>query len=362
MADEPPAVLRQADPNIYKTATRAAQLQSVKPIVSYWCDYWVLKQILAKGLHNSSPDILEYSSHLMDKMEQASLGEDRHRDSRDTDSRQIKAEHATEDAILDDTAGQAYVEQFAQETLDRAQRVVRANKVTAMTANTFDAAASFFGLVNIWGSPEQENLQKIKYAKWNAARILKALKEGKDPNESNPHLDEEEPGQELEPQESLSPGPAAPAVMTPRPVTIEDEEENDGDLQLPDAPSAAAHIDDTNPLRPSAPPAIPSVPSFDPADQVDAHEWAAPTPSPPAVQPEPYYQQQPQGFSSAPSAVTGFPPLSQPRAPAAAAAVDEAAMAMAQKHAKWAISALNFEDVTTAVRELHRALEFLGAS
>jgi len=41
--------------------------------------------------------------------------------------------------------------------------------------------------------------------------------------------------------------------------------------------------------------------------------------------------------------------------------VDEAAMVGAQKHAKWAISALNFEDVPTAVRELRKALELLGA-
>lgn len=31
---------------------------------------------------------------------------------------------------MDDTAAQAYIEQFGQETLDRAQRVVKANKVT----------------------------------------------------------------------------------------------------------------------------------------------------------------------------------------------------------------------------------------
>ena len=73
----------------------------------------MLKQILAKGLHNTNPEILEYSSRLMDKMEQT------------------KATHGTEDAISDDAAGQLYVEQFAQETLDRAQRVVKANKVTA---------------------------------------------------------------------------------------------------------------------------------------------------------------------------------------------------------------------------------------
>lgn len=42
----------------------------------------------------------------------------------------IKAENATNDAIMDDMAGQAYVEQFASETFDRADRAIHANKVT----------------------------------------------------------------------------------------------------------------------------------------------------------------------------------------------------------------------------------------
>ena len=40
---------------------------------------------------------------------------------------------------------------------------------------------------------------------------------------------------------------------------------------------------------------------------------------------------------------------------------DEDAIVKAQKHARWAISALNFEDVNTAVKELRGALESLGA-
>jgi vacuolar protein sorting-associated protein VTA1 len=40
---------------------------------------------------------------------------------------------------------------------------------------------------------------------------------------------------------------------------------------------------------------------------------------------------------------------------------DEEAIMAAQKHARWAISALNFEDVKTAVKELRSALEVLGA-
>ena len=41
---------------------------------------------------------------------------------------------------------------------------------------------------------------------------------------------------------------------------------------------------------------------------------------------------------------------------------DEEALLAAQKHAKWAVSALNFEDVDTAVKELRIALRALGAS
>ena len=41
--------------------------------------------------------------------------------------------------------------------------------------------------------------------------------------------------------------------------------------------------------------------------------------------------------------------------------VDDASISKAEKHAKWAISALNFDDVPTAVKELRNALETLGA-
>lgn len=41
---------------------------------------------------------------------------------------------------------------------------------------------------------------------------------------------------------------------------------------------------------------------------------------------------------------------------------DDIAIAKAQKHARWAISALNFEDAETAVKELRDALKTLGAS
>lgn len=43
---------------------------------------------------------------------------------------QVKTEHATEDAILDDVAGQAYVEQFSLDTFQRGDNAMQANKVS----------------------------------------------------------------------------------------------------------------------------------------------------------------------------------------------------------------------------------------
>ena len=54
------------------------------------------------------------------------------------------------------------------------------------TADTFSASATFLELLQIWGNLEQDITAKIKYAKYHALRIAKALKAGEDPNLSNP--------------------------------------------------------------------------------------------------------------------------------------------------------------------------------
>ncbi|RAL58152.1 hypothetical protein DID88_002356 [Monilinia fructigena] len=131
-------------------------------------EFWIVNQILAKGLHNGNAETLQYTTTLMDKLER------------------IKSENPDNDAIMDETAGQAYVEQFGMEIFSRADKAVEANKVTKQTADTFQAAAAFLELLKIWSPPDAETQAKIKYAKWNAVRIVRALKEGKDPNESNP--------------------------------------------------------------------------------------------------------------------------------------------------------------------------------
>lgn len=359
---------------------------------------------------------------------------------------------------MDDATAQAYIEQFAQETLDRAERVIKANKVTQQTASTFDAALTFFNLVNIWGPPDGEIQQKIKYAKWNAARITRAIKEGRDPNETNPKKEDLPPQQpSLDPTDpdvqALGSPPAGGQAQDqpPRAATVEDAPDpdlkrdsagvslphtpvlpdppasvpDDGELKLPSAPgygdeggsAASPGYFDPPPTLPSpispptnhptnytpvggppsapqtwtptpppaassfAPPSIPSAPSapsapsgpptFAPSPSSTAAVAPPPTFSPPPVDPTPKTMPPPAvvprpvvpapaSFGSS-GAAPAAPAVLGQQAPAAFTA-DDAAMSQAQKHAKWAISALNFEDVPTAVRELRRALETLGAS
>ncbi len=263
---------------------------------------------------------------------------------------------------------------------------------------------------------DQETQQKIKYAKWNAARIVKAIKEGIDPNESNPKH-EEAPAPELDPTD--------PAVQNliggPRPATVEDASDADlprdaagvslphspvsagpsplseTGLQLPGVPTDLSPPADTGYFGPEvtnpppsqhpshfqSPPDLPAPPTGwtpsqpSPAASPPPSVWAQPpaNPSPggfyhqpaaPTATPPPFVPSSRSTAATAPPSVNQ-PPSVDPRAGYAPGrssgfATDEAAVAGAQKHAKWAISALNFEDVPTAVKELRKALESLGAA
>ncbi|KAK8064995.1 hypothetical protein PG997_011742 [Apiospora hydei] len=425
MAANIPAPLKQA--GITPFVVRATQLEKAKPVIAYWCEYWVVNQILAKQLHSTDDDCLQFTMALMDKLEQT------------------KSEQAGNDAILDDVAGKAYVEQFAQETLERALRPLNANKVTQQTAVTFEAAATFFHLVNIWGPADAETEQKIKYAKWNAARILRAIKEGKDPNESNPKPQEEKAEEQLDPNDpevqalgglprsatvedapeeadknyldpkasAISPATVSAPTSPPHsaippeqvsPIAPPDQPTHDG--YFPSAPSGSAG--DDPPLQLPSAPGAPSLSGLErasrafgghltansaghaavllPTAPAPVHQPSAPkaapgpglppppqnfTPSQPSAPPaSSFYNQAPRQPTQSSGPTRSPPPAQQPPASSYSGGpptnsvyqADDMSIVQAQKHAKWAISALNFEDVPTAVRELKAALNALGAT
>ncbi|UNI22969.1 hypothetical protein JDV02_008811 [Purpureocillium takamizusanense] len=339
-------------------------------------EYHAVNQIVGKGLHQTDDDSFNFTRTLLERLETT------------------KAERADDDAIVDNDAGQAYVEQFAQETFARAERALRADRVTRQTADTFDAAATFFDLTREWADPpDAETLAKIKFAKWNAARILKAIREGRDPNESNPKQPEAAGGaaaggeddmdaelrrlaaQDPEARELISPQP-------PRAATVEDVPDDEPaavPTSLPDEPPMPPpQVQDEGyfPAPPPPPPVVPSHPSAPAEPFVPSPMSASPSPAtqiPPQPSPQiptklpsrfappPPAPQEPSAPPPAWSAPPPVAPTAPAPAPVPATTMHHKDLNQAQKHAKWAISALNFEDVPTAVQELRNALAMLGA-
>lgn len=265
-----------------------------------------------------------------------------------------------------------------------------------MTAKKFLASANFLELLSIFGesdaevclstptgcrADEEQVRDKIKYSKWKASDIAKAFREGRAP----------------------VPGPVGGLPVEPeeeRELTNEEEERAvakellslgiSGDTELDRlSPSAPPMEEDNDELEVEERSATPEFPAFlntpttlpgtvdmpvsfiPPSHQTSALPPPSTTPSaafpaavfpsapalpPPAVQS--YFPPAPpavhQAFSTP---VVPLPPL--PLAPIAQF-IDPAMVAKIQKHAKWAISALNYEDVDTARKELRAALALLG--
>ncbi|CEL06241.1 hypothetical protein ASPCAL07348 [Aspergillus calidoustus] len=401
MASNIPAALKSAD--IGRFAVRAAQLEKAKPIIAYWCNYWIANQIIEKGLHTADDEVKLYTVDLMEKLEQ------------------FKVENPDNDAILDSMAASAYVEQFALEVFGRAEAAMRADKVTKQTADTFQAAATFLELCQIWNPLEPEAAAKVKFAKYHAVRIVKAIKAGEDPNATNPKIEEEEAEElptvqpsEIEPsaegpsQAALQPTiedvpdesqysrsqptiPQTPSTFTELPsapqgaASTTPSHEQDSPLNLPSAPDTFASSSTAPPHLPDTPTNI-GVRHHRHAPSNEFQSFPPPSALPPASPPtsshdvSSFYNTRatgPAGFAppAGPGRVASYStqhsvPITH-SAPVAAAPppsaqtnpenIDDQAISQAQKHARWAVSALSFDDVNTAIKELRNALKLLGA-
>lgn len=278
---------------------RSKELEKADPVISYYCKLYAVEEIIRRGLHQDDPEVAEFASQLMDEIETL------RQESPALNSEQSQA------ILKDDVAAQAYIEGFATKVFAKADREVRDHKTTKGTPGTFLASVTFFELLKVFGDTLEKDISdKIKYAKYHAARILKAFKTGEDPNLYEPPEDGDEEKQlndelhELEVEQNHGTG-------------IDHTEQ---------ASSEPSNEEPSQPVLPSAP----------------------------ATQPV------------APRSFSQSPPISAPL-PAKSVTVEDVKKIMnetekitsAQKHAKFAISALNYEDKDTAIKELTKALELL---
>ncbi len=153
----PPAQLKALLPFVQ----RANELRTADKVIAYWCCYYAAQ--LGISGNPSDKEAKMYLLTLMDTLED------------------LKSKLSDNDAVTNDAASSAYVENFALKVFVGADNQDRAGKATRATAKTFLAASQFIELLKIFGTIEPEMQEKIKYAKWKAADIAKAFKEGRKP-------------------------------------------------------------------------------------------------------------------------------------------------------------------------------------
>lgn len=244
-------------------------------------------------------------------------------------------------------------------------------------------------MVSLFLSQWKQVNEKITYSKWKASSIAKAFREGRTPtpgpanapagqssssNLPSPPVDGETQHQNDSSEElsrQLLGGSKSDVIDLSN--DQDDEYTTDSRFALPPPPN-------DNPGSPprSLPsvPDIPTSPSLSPRNELQRQQHPSAPPDipdfssfsndtpPSSSRPASTFSTQPpipsrQVAASAPSRsqpVQQAPEEWQPEP----STVDTMTIEAAQKHAKWAISALNYEDLDTARQELRKALSLIG--
>ncbi|KAF5094894.1 hypothetical protein D0Z00_003350 [Geotrichum galactomycetum] len=398
---------------------RGQELRTINPLITYFCKLYVIQAAIATNLHQSDPAVAQFVGAELDAVEllkgQLTTGDDNDPDAVE-ETRQIinNVDHK----------GFEYIREFATSILDSGYTDILAQKSSkTRTVPKLMAASTFLSLAlavfRAEDEPEAWKLEvrdKIKFAKWHAARIVRASKNGEDPNAYVPP--EVEALRQAEQQATQAERAVDAAEQeenvesTERAEEDEDEQEAkelllrmraemdaepviaaagtadmDGELVLPSASShdpASVDNDDhggfTLPSAASHDPAsepdfrLPSAASHDPELGADFSLPAAashppglvkpsssspPPPPPAAAVPKPAVIRPTPGSPQPAPPTTIITTTTHTKAEIATILSNSEIFTKSQKHAKFAISALNYEDVATAIRELNQALALL---
>ncbi|KAF8640527.1 hypothetical protein AX17_000189 [Amanita inopinata Kibby_2008] len=142
---------------------RADEVKHQEPIIAYWCAYYAAQQGISLRVKDAASR--EVLSTLLGVLEQ------------------LKKDIGTNDAIDVESASCAYVENFALRVFAVADNEDRKGCSTRTTAKKFLASANFLEVLNVFPAADvsESNDEKIRYAKWKAADIAKAFREGRKP-------------------------------------------------------------------------------------------------------------------------------------------------------------------------------------
>ncbi|XP_063699970.1 vacuolar protein sorting-associated protein VTA1 homolog [Culicoides brevitarsis] len=277
----------------------AAEHDKRDPVVAYWTRLYALQ--IGLKLSKKENDEQMFLISIMDQLEA------------------FKKENRDNEAITNEVVAQAHLENYALKLFQYADRNDREANFNKNVVKAYFTAGRLYDVLETFGELSTEVTQNRKYAKWKATYIHNCLKNGETP----------------------IPGPMA----------------GEGDDEFAElmGGGAAGNPSLPTPATPTDNPG-PSI-GFQPApantdglvDQFDPLTIRAPSPP---KDPE----KSPGGFKAY---VPDTPTQCEAFEETTAAGLGPELMAKAQKYCKWAGSALNYDDVPTAIENLQKALRLL---
>lgn len=142
---------------------RAHETRKADAALSYWCNYHAA-QLGISLLSSLSASSKVFLMSLMDTLEA-----------------QKKSLAGNDIVHGDDMVAKAHIENVALKVFFGADNEDRSGKASKATARHFLVACNFIELLTNFGKLDQEMEEKLKYAKWKAADIARAFREGRKP-------------------------------------------------------------------------------------------------------------------------------------------------------------------------------------
>ncbi|KAI3652509.1 hypothetical protein MP228_001934 [Amoeboaphelidium protococcarum] len=316
MQQPPPAQLKQLGPFLQ----RSQELQSRAPVVSYYCKYYAAKMGLA--VKDRDKDSTQYLVKLLDQLESEK-------------STLCQNEEFAQIMTNDDLAYE-HISDFALKIFYQADAVDRKSALNSpdkpppkSIAPTFLAANIFMQVLSVFGQTDPSVDEKIKYSKWRAAEISKAVKENR-PASKPTSLDDEvlDLAQDLDQAAASDQGASSQNVDSFDSSSMHKQQSSQS--SLPQSPTA-----------------------FNQQQQSYSGRSFQQQPISPASQ-----KLNTPGSASRPTSQTSFnaPPTYNNVIPVV---LDPSVSDQAVKHCRYVISALQYDDLPTAIRNLEEALSLL---
>ncbi|KAM6992842.1 vacuolar protein sorting-associated protein VTA1 homolog isoform 1-T1 [Tautogolabrus adspersus] len=299
------------------------------PVVAYYCRLYAMQT--GMKLDSKTPECRKFLIKLMDQLET------------------MKKELSDNDSISQEVVGNAHIENYALKMFLYADTEDRSGRFHKNMIKSFYSASLLLDVLSVFGELSEENIQHRKYARWKATYIHNCLKNGETPQAGPMGMEDDEEADEYGAEGFSAQGFSHGGSVRGGPPSETYEDQNQS-LGPGPGPGPAPGIGFSPSLGPGAsgppntnynnihiPPGA-HAPANTPAELPPPTE-IKPVPVPrslPSVDPTLLNAQQQGGVHLSPEDFT-----------------------KAQKYCKYAGSALQYEDVGTAIQNLQKALKLL---